>query len=462
MTEPTPKSNFVEELPGLLDDIEEILHDGDSHSKIDDVLKRLTSYNGLDNVQQGIVQDFKNALELRVSLPRDQYLFLTDVKRETTLGEGEFSIVYKGEWKGKEVAVKTFRPVRPPVFLIPSDTIRWLTLNNLQDQIKGSFKEKFKDQVKPAVSFCRELDIWKKVSEFHSVWPLHGFTMSLDEDNATIVFALVSPLAEGHLKFKYVQWHSLKPKKFANYFLDAATGLQSLHDHGVIHGDIRPENILQNKGHCYLVDFGISKLRDSSSKFSFATVTVAALDGSVTRDQYTDIFSFGSTMYQVLAWKTTLDIDTGPPARPEGRLGQDDAPITPIATDVSPSPDAAYVHVNPVPPPSNASPVAKIEPQTPEPSPRASQSASWEFQPLPTTPPTSDSFDQLHQQHNATPTHFLSEARPTEYGLRRGSLPVLSQITMRGLDDHLTDNLNTITQKYKSAGDVGGLKPERR
>jgi len=33
---------------------------------------------------------------------------------------------------------------------------------------------------------------------------------------------------------------------------------------------------------------------------------------------------------------------------------------------------------------------------------------------------------------------------------------------MRGLDDHLTDNLNTITQKYKSAGDVGGLKPERR
>jgi len=52
-------------------------------------------------------------------------------------------------------------------------------------------------------------------------------------------------------------------------------------------------------------------------------VTVAALDGSVTRDQYTDIFSFGSTMYQVLAWKTTLDIDTGPPARPEGRLGQE-------------------------------------------------------------------------------------------------------------------------------------------
>jgi serine/threonine protein kinase len=107
-------------------------------------------------------------------------------------------------------------------------------------------------------------------------------------------------------------------------FYDAATGLQSLHEHGVIHGNIRPvcqrslrcsfdllffilkENILQNEGHGYLVDFGISKLLDYSSSFSFAPAAAKAqripklLDGSVTeRNQYTDIFSFGCTMYQV-------------------------------------------------------------------------------------------------------------------------------------------------------------------
>jgi hypothetical protein len=96
------------------------------------------NYNGLDNVQQKIVKNFTDALKLRGLLPPNEYL--RDVKRETTLGEGAFSNVYKGKWKGEQVAVKRFRPVRPPVFLIPSDTIRWLTLNNLQDHIKGSFK----------------------------------------------------------------------------------------------------------------------------------------------------------------------------------------------------------------------------------------------------------------------------------------------------------------------------------
>jgi len=181
----------------------------------------------------------------------------------------------------------------------------------------------------PVASFYRELVQWKMVSKFNSVWPLLGFTMWLDRDDLIVVFALVSPLAESNLKLNYLEWHSLKPKMFANYFHDAATGLQSLHDHGVIHGDIRPENILQNEGHCYLVDFGISKFLDSSSSFSFAPTVAKAqripelLDGSVTqRNKYTDIFSLGSTMYQVLA-RETLDIATLHPVRPEGRLGQE-------------------------------------------------------------------------------------------------------------------------------------------
>jgi serine/threonine protein kinase len=107
-------------------------------------------------------------------------------------------------------------------------------------------------------------------------------------------------------------------------FHDAATGLQSLHDHGVIHGNIRPvcrqllcylsdllffilqENILRNEGRCYLVDFGIAKFLDFSRSFSFSPALAEAqripelLDGSVMgRNQHTDIFSFGSTMYQV-------------------------------------------------------------------------------------------------------------------------------------------------------------------
>ncbi|KAF8497871.1 kinase-like domain-containing protein [Russula emetica] len=342
MTEPTRNSKFVEELPGLLNEIDEILRD-DSH-KIDDVLERLTvgntplntrfsfysasqSYSGLHDGQENVVQNFKDALMLRGLLPPDEYL--TDVTREYALGSGGFSHVYKGRWKEKQVAVKKFHPILPPVFLISSDIIRCLTPDNLQATDERSKEQKFVTMSQPVASFYRELVQWKMVSKFNSVWPLLGFTMWLDRDDLIVVFALVSPLAESNLKLNYLEWHSLKPKMFANYFHDAATGLQSLHDHGVIHGDIRPENILQNEGHCYLVDFGISKFLDSSSSFSFAPTVAKAqripelLDGSVTqRNKYTDIFSLGSTMYQVLA-RETLDIATLHPVRPEGRLGQE-------------------------------------------------------------------------------------------------------------------------------------------
>jgi hypothetical protein len=104
-------------------------------------------------------------------------------------------------------------------------------------------------------------------------------------------------------------------------------GLQSLHGHGMNHGEICPvcqrllcilccsseslffilqKNILRSKGHCYLSGFDISESVDHSPSFSFAPAVAKAqrapdqIDGSVTwLDQNTDIFSFGSTMYQV-------------------------------------------------------------------------------------------------------------------------------------------------------------------
>lgn len=97
------------------------------------------------------------------------------------------------------------------------------------------------------------------------------------------------------------------------------------------------------------------------------------------------------------------------------------SPIDHFTTDVSPFADAAAsdVHVDLVLPPSGASLVAEIEPQTPSPSLGASQSVSWQLQPLLPPPPpttTTDLFDRLHQQHKAIPTllprpgppHFVS------------------------------------------------------
>ena len=98
------------------------------------------TYNGLNDVQQMILQNFKDALTLRGLLHPGEYLSDVQIFRGSILGDGAFGHVYKGKWKGKYVAVKKFRPVTPPVFFIPSDTIRCLTLNNLQEHIGGLYK----------------------------------------------------------------------------------------------------------------------------------------------------------------------------------------------------------------------------------------------------------------------------------------------------------------------------------
>ena len=98
------------------------------------------TYNDLNDVQQKIVQNFKDALTLRGLLPPNEYLSDVQIFRGSILGDGAFGHVYKGKWKEKYVAVKKFRPVTPPVFLIPSNTIRCLTLNNLQEHIEGPYK----------------------------------------------------------------------------------------------------------------------------------------------------------------------------------------------------------------------------------------------------------------------------------------------------------------------------------
>ena len=125
-------SNFDEELPSLINEIITILPDGNIH-KIDVILERLTvgnvqlalntrssfcsasqTYN-LDHAQRSIAQNFKDALTLRGLLSSVKYL--NNVTRDFPLrdGDGAFGQVFTGTWEKKQVAVKKFCHVKPPV-----------------------------------------------------------------------------------------------------------------------------------------------------------------------------------------------------------------------------------------------------------------------------------------------------------------------------------------------------------
>jgi hypothetical protein len=135
---------------------------------------------------------------------------------------------------------------------------------------------------------------------------------NVGRDEATVVFALVSLLAEGHLKLSYMEWRSLRPKKFANYVLcptiscasQLMAGSQQLLCSCAVHLDTILENILRDKGRCYLAGYDISEFVDNSSSFSFAPAVAKAqcvpelIDGLVTRFDYCDpsIYSLGFSL----------------------------------------------------------------------------------------------------------------------------------------------------------------------
>ena len=141
------------------------------------------------------------------------------------------------------------------------------------------------------------------------------YNVGCDEDIHYIVMELV----EGPTLKEYLQQKGKLPVKEAvQIMMDLCAGLQTAHDDGVIHRDIKPHNVLITPdGKVKMTDFGIAKVAGS------ATVTLSGENvlGSVHYiapeqaqgkeiDEKTDIYSLGITLYEMLTGQLPFDADT--------------------------------------------------------------------------------------------------------------------------------------------------------
>ncbi len=144
---------------------------------------------------------------------------------------------------------------------------------------------------------------------------------------------LVSELLEGQSLRQHMEGSSLPQRKAIDYGMQIARGLAAAHEKGVVHRDLKPDNIfVLNDGRIKILDFGLAKLFREES-FGSATPELQTVDhpqsgttpgqvlGTVgymspeqvrgqATDHRTDIFALGAILYEMLTGKRAFKRDS--------------------------------------------------------------------------------------------------------------------------------------------------------
>jgi serine/threonine-protein kinase len=118
---------------------------------------------------------------------------------------------------------------------------------------------------------------------------------------------IAMPFYEGSSLATLISAGPMDPKEALSIARQVASGLASVHAHGIIHRDVKPGNIIIGDDGCpRVVDFGIAKVAgshtmtfDGSTLGTFAYMSPEQIRGEAP-DPRTDVWSLGAVLYEML------------------------------------------------------------------------------------------------------------------------------------------------------------------
>lgn len=201
---------------------------------------------------------------------------LAGCRMDKMIGEGSAAVVYRGHHLALDipVAVKILNP----------------------------FQKKTGTQI--AQRFLKEARVVARIKHENIV-----AVMNAGEEKGHS-FIIMQYVAGRSLSQVLQEPEKVKLNDFIRIFLDMTSALQTAHEHSIVHGDIKPANILITPaGTAMLVDFGLVKdLKDYEKEkikgLAFGTPLYMSPEqarGEYATDFRSDIYSLGATMYHVLS-----------------------------------------------------------------------------------------------------------------------------------------------------------------
>ena len=130
------------------------------------------------------------------------------------------------------------------------------------------------------------------------------------------LYYIVMELVEGITLKNYItKKGKLSVKEATSIAIQVSLGLQAAHNQGIIHRDVKPQNIIiSTDGKVKLSDFGIAKATNSNTITANVMGSVhysspEQVRGGVS-DARSDIYSLGITMYEMVTGRVPFDGDT--------------------------------------------------------------------------------------------------------------------------------------------------------
>lgn len=150
----------------------------------------------------------------------------------------------------------------------------------------------------------------------------------LNHPNIVQVFAVDTHEGRPYFAMEFVEGQSLselirssqrvEPKRAVTLLGQVASGLSAAHDKGVVHRDIKPDNIMLTRhGGVKVVDFGVARVDDPNTKLTATGMAVGTPNYispevclGLDVDKRSDLFSMGVVLYEMLTGETPFNADS--------------------------------------------------------------------------------------------------------------------------------------------------------
>ncbi|ELP89370.1 serine/threonine protein kinase HT1, putative [Entamoeba invadens IP1] len=217
---------------------------------------------------------------IKIETEQTTKLNYREIIENNKLGEGSFGIVYKGQYRGNVVAIKRMKQLE----------------NN------ESGLDEFEKEV-------------AMLDKFRCDYIIHFYGAVFIPSKVCMVteFAAFGSLQD---LMKHKKSEEIKMQLRIKFLLDASRGIQYLHENGILHRDIKPDNFLvlsldlNEIVNAKLTDFGSSRnlnMLQTNMTFTKGVGTPTYMAPEILeQDKYTksaDVYSFAITMFETMSWK---------------------------------------------------------------------------------------------------------------------------------------------------------------